>query len=86
MDHLIKVAIFTLTGLEPTEDSSPEKYHLRLGKINPIIVGYSEAKRKLYMLGDLKYSALVEMLKAICEMMGNEKEFKIWLNNEGGSY
>jgi len=86
MDHLIKTAIFSLTGLTPEEDSSPEKYHLRLGKKNPIIIGYDEGKRKSYPLKDLRYSALVEMLKTLCGLMETEKEFANWLNNEGDSY
>lgn len=83
MEHRIKIAIFTLTGLEPIEDYNSEKYHLRLGGVDPIIIGYSEDKRKLYTFLDLRYSALIAMLKTLCEMMGDDKTFEIWINKQG---
>lgn len=82
MEHQLKTAIFTLTGLEPEENSSPEKYNLKLGKVDPIVVGFFEAKRKSIPLWDLRYSALIAILKTICKMM-EDNELILWLNKQG---
>lgn len=83
MEHLIKTAIFSLTGLEPEEKNLPEEYCLMLGSINPIIIRYDESKRKSHTLEDLRYSALIEILEVICKMIGKEKKFITWAKTEG---
>ncbi len=72
-------AIKILTGLNPAEKITKDKYVLTLGIWNQTKVGYDK-NRKSLTVDAMRYSALVAMLRVVSNMMKNELGFVEWLH------
>lgn len=71
-------AIKSLTGLEPWEVVSNDRYSLNLGRNNPLEIGYDK-NRKLLSEDTMRRSALLTMLKTLAEMATDDVSFSLWL-------
>lgn len=78
-ENKIEQCIELLTGMNPLEKITDERYELKLGKENPLELGYNKRRNEL-SIESMSYSAKVRMLQEICEMMKNEAEFLTWIS------
>lgn len=73
----IKEAIKLLTGIEPKESITPDRYCLSLGHDEPMGIGWDKRRKELEEK-DMSYSAHVRMLREVAIMMQSEYEFIVW--------
>jgi len=76
----ISDSIELITGIKPTETITEEKYVLKLGSIDPLVIGYDK-KRKLLTEENMSRCAHIKMLEELSQMMKEEAEFLIWVHN-----
>jgi hypothetical protein len=74
----LKDAIKSLTGLDPWERVSDDRYTLILGHLKPLEIGYDK-NRKLLSEDAMRKGALITMLKTLAEMAMDEVSFSGWL-------
>ncbi len=81
MEDQILKAITHLTGLTPIEKVTEDRYCLKLGNKNPLEIGYDKSRR-LFIVENMRYSALVKMLNVLTEMMKDYNSFIDWIKEE----
>jgi len=74
----ISTIIKMLTGLTPVIIDTEDRYLVSLGIMNPLEVGYNK-NRKILPESVMRRSALLTMLKTLCEMMEDEGSFIQWI-------
>jgi len=79
-NNIVKIilAIENITGFIPEEIVSPDRYCLKLGKKEPLEIGYDK-KRRLLSENTMRYSAHVKMLSVVCDMMKSPKALLDWI-------
>lgn len=80
----IKNAIELLTGIEPKEIITEDRYCLSLGDKSPLEIGYNK-KRKELTEERMSFSAHLKMLSELSLMMREEAEFLIWISQQSTS-
>ncbi len=73
----IAECIEVLTTIKPEETITPDRYELRLGRKDPLEMGYDKSRR-LAPEEQLSRSAHIRMLQEVCEMMKLGDQFIEW--------
>lgn len=81
----ISTIIEMLTGLTPVIIDSEDRYLVSLGIMNPLEIGYDKS-RKLLSEDVMRRSALLTMLRTLCEMMQDEDSFAEWLRETSNRF
>lgn len=77
-----KKFIKAITGLPIVEFSEPDKWGIRVGRLNPLEVGFHPSKHPGITIESLRFSAYCALLKAIADQMRQSDKFIQWVNTE----